>query len=373
MSRLQELNTQGQSVWLDYIERDMIQNGDLQALVDRGVRGVTSNPAIFQQAILGSAAYDADIQRLADTGVDANAIFEGLAIPDIQAAADVLRPIYDISNGVDGYVSLEVAPDLAYDEAKTVSEAKRLFAAVDRPNVMIKVPATVAGVAAMEKLIAAGLNINVTLIFGLERYAAVKEAYIRGLEKRVAAGQPVDRIASVASFFISRVDSNVDAQLQKLVDQAESDGDKECYVSVMGKAAVANAQVAYQQFGHKFAGPRWGALEHKGAMVQRPLWASTSTKNPAYPDVLYVDTLIGPNTVNTMPMDTLEAFEDHGTLARTIDADIAAANAALAGLAAVGIDMGQVADELEAEGVKKFADAFDKLLAAIETQRKELA
>lgn len=368
MTRLQELNTQGQSVWLDYIERDMIQNGELQSLVDQGVLGVTSNPAIFQQAISSSPAYAEDLQRLAQSDVSAMTIFEELAIADIQAAADVLRPVYDATKGVDGYVSLEVAPDLAYDEARTVSEAKRLFAAVDRPNVMIKVPATVAGVAAVEQLIAAGLNINVTLIFGLDRYAAVKEAYIRGLEQRVAAGQPIDKIASVASFFVSRVDNNVDDRLQKLIDAAASPGDQECYASVMGKAAVANAQVAYQQFANKFAGPRWSALRGKGAMVQRPLWASTSTKNPNYPDVLYVDTLIGPHTVNTMPMNTLEAFEDHGTVARTIDADIAAANAALAGLAAVGIDMGEVADELEAEGVQKFADAFNKLLKVIEAQ-----
>ncbi len=373
MSQLQALNSQGQSVWLDYIERNMIQDGQLQAFLDRGVLGVTSNPSIFQQAISKSPAYTEDLQRLASSGLDAKAIFEGLAIPDIQAAADVLRPVYDATKGVDGYVSMEVAPDLAYAEEETVAEAKRLFAAVDRPNVMIKVPATVQGVAAIERLIRAGLNINVTLIFGLERYAAVKEAYLRGLEQRVAAQQPIDRIASVASFFVSRVDSNVDSRLQALIDGTDSPDDQECFRSVMGKAAVANAQVAYQQFANKFAGPRWHALTQKGAMVQRPLWASTGTKNPDYPDTLYVDTLIGPHTVNTMPINTLEAFEDHGVSARTIDADTAGANAVLAGLAAVGVDMGEVADELEAEGVQKFADAFEQLLSPIEEARQKLA
>jgi len=368
MNRLQTLDQAGQSVWLDYIERNMIQDGQLQALLDQGVLGVTSNPSIFEKAITGSPAYTTDIQRLAAQGLDAKAIFEDLAIADIKAAADVLRPVYDHTQGVDGYVSMEVAPDLAYDEEQTVAEALRLFAAVDRPNIMIKVPATVQGVAAVERLIGAGLNINVTLIFSLERYAAVKEAYLRGLEKRAKAGESVNNIASVASFFISRVDSNVDARLQTLIDQAPSAGDQECFQSVMGKAAVANAQLAYEQFTNKFAGPRWYTLEKLSARVQRPLWASTSTKNPAYSDTLYVDDLIGPHTVNTMPQETMDAFEDHGTVARTIDADMAAATSALAGLAAVGIDMAQVADELEKEGVQKFADSYFKLLKAIETQ-----
>ena len=370
MNQLQALEQAGQSVWLDYIERNMIQDGQLQSLLDQGVLGVTSNPSIFEKAITGSPAYTADIQRFAAEGMDVKAIFEALAVADIQAAADVLRPVYERTQGVDGYVSMEVAPDLAYDEEETVAEALRLYAAVGRPNVLIKVPATAPGVKAIERLIAAGLSINVTLIFSLERYADVKEAYLRGLEQRVKAGQAVDQISSVASFFISRVDSNVDAKLQKLIDQAPSAGDKECFQSVMGKAAVANAQIAYEQFTNKFAGPRWHALQKLGARLQRPLWASTSTKNPTYRDVLYVETLIGPHTVNTMPQETMDAFEDHGTIARTIDADLSAAAAALAGLAAVGIDMAEVAVELEDEGVQKFADSYFKLLKAIETQAK---
>jgi len=368
MNRLQALNQLGQSVWLDYIERNMIQDGRLQALLDQGVLGVTSNPSIFEKAITSSPAYAADIQRLAAAGLDAKAIYEDLAIADIQAAADVLRPIHVRTQGVDGYVSIEVAPDLAYDEEQTVAEAKRLYAAVDRPNVLIKVPATAPGVAAVERLIAAGISVNVPLIFSLERYTAVKEAYLCGLEKRAKAGERVDHIASVASFFISRVDSNVDARLQALIDQAPSAGDQECFQSVMGKAAVANAQLAYEQFTNKFGGPRWYALETLGARVQRPLWASTSTKNPAYSDILYVETLIGPHTVNTMPEETMDAFATHGTVKRTIDADMSAASAALSGLSAVGIDMAEVAVELEQEGVQKFADSYFKLLKAIEPQ-----
>ncbi len=370
MNRIQALDQAGQSVWLDYIERNMIHDGQLQALLDQGVLGVTSNPSIFEKAITGSPAYTGDIKRFAADGLDAKAIFEALAVADIQAAADVLRPVYERTQGTDGYVSMEVAPDLAYDEEKTVAEALRLYAAVDRPNVMIKVPATAPGVNAIQRLIAAGVNINVTLIFSLERYGAVKEAYLRGLEARVKAGQAVDHISSVASFFVSRVDSHVDAQLQSLIDQAPSAEDQERFQSVMGKAAVANAQIAYEQFTNKFAGPRWHALQKVGARVQRPLWASTSTKNPAYSDILYVETLIGPHTVNTMPQETMDAFEDHGAVARTVDADLSAAVAALAGLAAVGIDMPEVAAALEDEGVQKFADSYFKLLKAIETQAK---
>ena len=297
------------------------------------------------------------------TGADAKSIFETLAIADIRAAADVLRPVYDRAEGHDGFVSLEVAPDLAHDTDATIAEARRLHAAVDRANLMVKVPATAAGVPAIRQLIADGININVTLIFSLERYADVKEAYIQGLEERRKAGKPIDKVASVASFFVSRVDTNIDARLDKLGD---------AYRPLQGKAALANAKLAYAQFEQKFAGPRWQALSQAGARVQRPLWASTSSKNPAYPDLIYVDPLIGPHTVNTMPPQTIKAFLDHGTVARTIDLDVDAARAALAALEAAGISMDDVTAELEVEGVAKFTDSFVQLLKTIDERRAQL-
>ncbi|MBW7882679.1 MAG: transaldolase [Caldilineaceae bacterium] len=370
MNRIQKLREMGQSIWLDYIERGMIASGELKLLVDTGIAGVTSNPTIFQQAISKSDAYKADLQRLARNDTDTKRIFETLAIADIKAAADVLRPVYDANGGQDGFVSLEVAPDLAYDTAATIAEARRLHAAVDKPNLMIKVPATAAGIPAIRQLIADGININVTLIFSLQRYAEVKEAFFQGLEERLENGKPIDSIASVASFFVSRVDSNVDDKLANLAAQDAANAAQ--IKSLMGKAAVANAKLAYAQFQEKFAGPRWQKLAAAGAHYQRPLWASTSTKNPDYPDLLYVDTLMGPHTVNTMPPKTLEAFKDHGTVSRTIDDDLAGAKAVLDALAAAGVDMDTVTQELEAEGVKKFADSFVELLAAIEQRRKEL-
>ncbi len=317
MTRIQELKSLGQSVWLDYIERGMIQDGELQRLVETGVAGVTSNPTIFQQAITKSDAYSADLERLAPTVESAKSLFETLAIADIQAAADILRPVYEAASGHDGFVSLEVSPDLAYETDATIAEARRLHGAVNRPNLMIKVPATKAGLPAIRQLIADGLNINVTLIFSLQRYAEVKEAYLQGLDDRRAKGQPVDKAASVASFFVSRVDVNVDARLERQAKENPDNADR--YLDLRGKAAVANSKLAYQQFEAKFSGPRWEALTAAGARVQRPLWASTSTKNPAYPDLIYVDTLIGPHTVNTMPPQTLQAFADHGAVARTVD------------------------------------------------------
>jgi len=368
MNRILTLQAEGQSIWLDYIERGMVQSGELQQLVEEGVTGVTSNPTIFQQAISKSDAYRTDLQRLVTSELTSKAIFEELAIADIQAAADVLHPVYTRTQRLDGYVSIEVAPDLADDTAATIAEARRLFATVNRPNVMVKVPATLAGIEAIRQLISDGISINVTLIFGLERYAAVKEAYLQGLEARQAANQPVDQIASVASFFVSRVDSNVDARLEK---QAQHNGlDPK---SLMGKAAVANAKLAYAQFQDKFAGSRWQKLADAGAQVQRPLWASTSTKNPSYPDLLYVEPLIGPHTVNTMPPKTLDAFRDHGVIARTIDKNGTEARTVFAQLAALGISMEEVAKELEIDGVLKFADSYRDLLGAIEKRRAELA
>lgn len=371
MSRISQLHQLGQSIWLDFIERSMIQSGKLQALVDDGVSGVTSNPTIFQQAIVKSDAYNDDLRRLAAKSLTPKAIFEGLAIADIQAAADVMRPVYDANQGHDGFVSLEVAPDLAFDTAATIAEARRLHAAVARPNLMVKVPATLAGVPAIRQLIADGININVTLIFSLERYAAVKEAFIAGLENRLAAGKPIDRIASVASFFVSRVDVNIDSQLDKLA--AQQPDRAAFYKLLQGKAAVANAKLAYAQFQQVFAGARWERLAAAGARVQRPLWASTSTKNPAYPDLIYVEPLIGAHTVNTMPPQTLEALKDHGKVALTVTQDVDAARQALADLAGVGIDMDAVTAELEQDGVKKFADSFVNLLKVIEERSRALA
>jgi transaldolase len=367
MNQIQELQRLGQSIWLDYIERGMVQNGELKQLIDEGLAGVTSNPTIFQQAIANSPAYQDDLQRLVVGPQDAKAIFETLAVADIQAAADVLHPVYKRTERRDGYVSIEVAPDLAYDAEATIAEARRLFAAVDRPNVMVKVPATKPGIDAIRQLIGDGININVTLIFGLERYAAVKEAYLQGLEKRLAAGQPIDHIASVASFFVSRVDTNVDDKLEKLAAQ---DGLQP--KQLLGQAAVANAKLAYAQFQQKFAGARWEKLAAARAQLQRPLWASTSTKNPNYPDLLYVDPLIGPHTVNTMPVKTLDAFRDHGVIAQTVTQGVDEAQAVFSQLAELGIQMGQVADELEVDGVKKFADSYNELLAEIEQKRREL-
>lgn len=370
MSRLKELREQGQSVWFDYIERSMLKSGELAGLVDEGVAGVTSNPSIFQAAIANSDAYTDDLMKLVATAKSDKEIFETLAVADIQAAADVLRPVYDATGGADGFVSLEVAPDLAYDTAATVDEAKRLHGLVNRPNLMIKVPATQAGIPAIRALIAAGININVTLIFSLDRYAAVKEAYIDGLEDRVARDEPVDQIASVASFFVSRVDSNIDAQLAKLA--ADDPANAAQYQALQGKIAVANAKLAYAQFEDVFSGPRWDAMTAKGARVQRPLWASTSTKNPNFPDLLYVDTLIGPHTVNTMPPATLDAFRDHGTPARTIDQGLDEAGTTVAALAATGIDLAEVTEALEVDGVEKFAAAFRSLLSTIDSRRGEL-
>ena len=373
MNRIEELTALGQSIWLDFIERRMVQSGELADLVAQGVRGVTSNPTIFQQAIAKSDAYKDDLTRLAGNGAgagaDAKTIFETLAVADIQAAADVLRPVYDAAEGHDGFVSLEVAPTLAHDTEGTIAEARRLHGLVDRPNLMIKVPATRAGLPAILQLIADGICVNVTLIFSLERYAAVKEAFMQGIDERVALGKPVDKIASVASFFVSRVDVAVDALLDKLAQQPDQ---AEHLKALRGKAAVANSKLAYRQFEEVFASPRWQNLAAAGARVQRPLWASTSTKNPAYPDLIYVDTLIGPHTVNTMPPQTLQAFADHGTPARSVDEGLDQAEADLQALAEAGISLDQVTEELEVEGVQKFADSFEQLLGTIEERRKEM-
>jgi transaldolase len=368
MSKLEQLAELGQAVWLDFIRRSLITSGQLQALVYGGLRGMTSNPTIFEKAIAGSDDYDPDLKRLAQAGSSVEEIYESLAIADIRSAADVLRTVYDQTTGLDGYVSLEVNPKLAHDTQGTIAEARRLFANLDRPNVMIKVPATPAGIPAIETLIGAGLNINVTLIFSIDHYRAVAQAYIAGLEKLAAAGGDLTKVASVASFFVSRIDTAVDRQLEEVQSHPPSAPGPG---ALQGKIAIASAKVAYSLFGEIFAGPQWARLADQGARVQRPLWASTSTKNPVYPDTMYVDELIGPDTVNTMPPDTLDAFREHGTVWRTVDSGIDEARGQLARLPALGIDLEAVTQKLQDDGVDAFAASFDSLLDSIGQKRAQ--
>lgn len=348
---------QGQSPWLDNIRRGWMTSGELQNWVDLGVRGLTSNPTIFQNAIEGSNDYDTQLGDLVRGGASIEDSYWDLVVADIRSALEILRPVYDTSHGLDGYVSIEVSPAIARDTAATTSAARHLHELIDEPNLYVKIPGTAEGLPAIQQMIAEGRSINVTLLFSLERYAGVIEAYMAGLE---ACEGDLSRVSSVASFFVSRVDSECD---HRLGDIATPDAE-----ALKGKVAVANAQLAYELFLENFQGPRWEALAARGARVQRPLWASTSTKDPSYPDTLYVDTLIGPDTVNTLPDATLEAFDDHGTVARTVDADFAAARAVLAALAAVGVDLDDVTAVLEDEGVAKFAKSFDELLVALETK-----
>ena len=359
MTRLHDLHAdQGQSPWLDNLKRSWIDSGELAAWVDRGVRGITSNPSIFQKAMTGSDAYDAPLRALVDGGATVVDAYWDLVVRDIVDALEVLRPVHESSGGVDGYVSVEVDPSLAADTDGTIAAARALDERIDRPNLYVKIPATAEGIPAIRQMISEGCSVNVTLIFSLERYAEVMEAYLSGLEARVADGcGDLSDVSSVASFFISRTDSEVDRRLAALrSDEA---------TALRGRTAVAQGQVAYAMFREAFSGPRWEALAARGARAQRPLWASTSTKDPAYPDTLYVDTLIGPDTVNTLPDATLEAFEDHGTVSRTVDADPAAARAVLADVSAVGVDLADVARVLEDEGVAAFIASFDDLLASL--------
>ena len=362
MTRMNEAAAIGQAIWLDFIRRSFLDSGELGKLVGKGLRGVTSNPSIFQKAITASTDYDAAVERLVGEGSSVNDIYEALAIQDIRRACDIMQPVYGSTDGLDGYVSLEVNPKLAYDTEGTVMEARRLSSLVDRPNVMIKVPATPEGIPAIETLTGEGININVTLIFSLQQYEDSAMAYIHGLEKLAAANVDFSRVASVASFFVSRVDGKIDPKLAAL-------GNKE----IQGKIAIANARMAYHRFGELFSGPRWDKLAAQGARVQRPLWGSTSTKNPDYPDTLYVDELIGPHTVNTLPPETLDAFLDHGNAARTVDADVEQARQDLAQLADLGIDLGDVTSQLLGEGVDAFADSFDELMSGIAEKAAALA
>ncbi len=364
---VQQARHLGQSMWLDNVARGLLTSGEMRRLIALGISGATSNPTIFEKAIDGSTDYDEALKELALGGASTVGIYEALTQADIRATADLLRPLYEETNGQDGYVSLEVNPGLAYDTEGTVAEAQRLFRALDRPNVMIKVPATTEGIPAIRRLIGSGVNVNVTLIFSLEVYREVCQAYIEGLHHLSAGGGEVARIASVASFFVSRVDTAVDRLLQERIGQGGAD-----LQGLLGRAAVANAKLAYQRFKTIFGGERFASLLAQGPRVQRPLWASTSTKNPAYSDVMYVEPLIGPHTVNTLPPVTLQAFLDHGRVAASIEQGIGEAEELMEGLRAASIDMEQVTSDLLTEGVKLFADSFDKLLRGIEEKKARL-
>jgi transaldolase len=362
-SRLHRLSELGQSVWIDFLSRDMLRSGQLAELMEEdAVVGVTSNPTIFQKAISAGDAYDEQLRAELDDERDPKELFLRLAVKDVQDACDLLRGVWDEGGGRDGYVSIEVDPTLAYDTEGTIAEAARLHELVDRPNAFVKIPATEPGLAAIEEMIARGRSINVTLIFSLERYAAVAEAYVRGLERLVESGGDPSTIASVASFFVSRVDTEADRRLE------ESGGPGD----LAGTLAVANAKLAYQRYEEIFAGERWEALAARGATAQRCLWASTSTKNPDYRDVLYVEELIGPDTVNTMPEETIRAFQDHGEVALTLEEGIEEAQAVFARFAEAGIDVDDVTDTLEREGVDKFAESFAELLDGIGAKSGEL-
>ena len=366
MGHLNDLANLGQAVWLDFVDRKFLASGGLKKLVDEdGLTGVTSNPSIFEKAMGHGDAYDEELATYDKTHPDESALarYQHLAILDIQAAADVLRPVYDRLNAKDGYVSLEVSPYFANDTDATIAEAATLWGAVDRPNLMIKIPGTAAGVPAIAATIDSGINVNVTLLFGIEEYKKVALAYVAGLEKRAERGEPIDRIASVASFFISRIDGKIDDKITAMKKDSVDEAD--ALDAVRGKVAIANAKLAYAWFQEFIASDRWQALAAKGAMPQRLLWASTGTKNPDYSDVLYLDTLIGPDTVNTVPPKTLDAFRDHGTAAATLTQDVDGARHVLAEAARLGLDLDGVTDGLVSEGVASFSKAFDDLLGAI--------
>ncbi len=374
-SRAEQLQSLGQSVWLDFIRRGHLQSGEFDRLVrEEGVVGVTSNPTIFQLAIAESDDYDRALAQRVGQGLSGPALFESLAVEDIQLACDRLRTAFERTRGLDGRVSIEVSPLLAHDTAGTIDEARRLHRAVGRDNLHVKVPATAEGLPAITELIAEGICINVTLICSLARHAQVMDAYLQGLSQRAAAGQPLDRIFSVASFFVSRVDSKVDKAIdQRAAALPVGAPERAELLSLKGRAAVANARLAYASFKREFGSPRFAALRSKRANVQRPLWASTSAKNPAYPDTLYVDELIGPDTVNTMPPQTLTAFNDHGNVEARIERDLDRARSLVRRLPELGVPLPTLIDQLEAEGVAAFAKSYDSLLETLETRRAQLA
>ena len=364
LSKMQALEDLGQSVWLDYLRRGMVRSGELEGLIHDGLRGMTSNPTIFEHAIGGSADYDDALKDMAASPKTDREVFEALAIQDVREAADLFRPVYERTDGADGFVSLEVSPALARDTEGSIAEARRLWRAVDRPNLMIKIPGTREGWPAIERCLREGININITLLFSVEHYREVAEAYLRALEARVRDGQPVARVASVASFFVSRVDTEADRRIEAIGGSL---------TALRGRVAIANARLAYATFLETTRGARWQTLVSKGARVQRPLWASTGTKNPAYSDVLYLESLIGPDTVTTAPPETLDLFEDHGSVRRTLsDDDPSDARAIMGALAAGGIDFADVNRVLEAEGIEKFAASLDKVLGVVGRKRQTL-
>lgn len=371
---LRALREAGQSIWLDYIHRDLLRSGEFARLVQEGISGVTSNPTIFEKAIVESRAYDDALARLVAEGRAAEEIYEALITEDIRAAADTLRPVFDETRGADGYVSVEVSPLVAYDTAGTVQEVRRWCARIQRPNLMVKIPATREGIPAIEEMIAEGRNINITLIFSLGMYRQVIEAYLRGLERRAAGGQPVDRVASVASFFVSRIDTEADRRLEARAQAARDPAEAARVRELRGKVAIANAKLAYQAFREVFGSSRFAALRDRGARVQRPLWASTSTKNPAYPDLLYVESLVGPDTVDTLPPHTLAALRDHGRITPgAVTQDLDGARQVFARLAELGISIDDITQTVLEAGVELFADSFRQLFQSIEARRQAAA
>jgi len=367
-NKLRELNAAGQSIWLDSIDRAMLKNGELERRIrDEALTGMTSNPTIFQKALASGNEYDEQLTSAADEGLSSWELFELVETTDVRDACDLFAGVFSSTRGADGYVSIEVSPGVSNNAEDTVEEALRLWKTVDRPNVMVKVPGTEEGAKAVRRLIASGVNVNITLLFGLAAHERVIDAYMAGLEDRIRTNQPIDGLASVASFFVSRVDTEIDKRLDALAAQAPP-AEKERLRLLKGRAAIANAKLAYRLFRQKFAGPRWEALAAQGARLQRPLWASTSTKNPEYRDVMYVEELIGPDTVDTMPPATIAAFADHGVVDRTVDRRIAAAEGLLKEIEAAGISLREVTDKLLADGIASFQKSFDELIAGLESK-----
>ena len=367
-NRLRELHDVGQSIWLDSIDRRMLHDGELDRRIrEDALTGMTSNPTIFQKALASSNAYDEQLVAAEEDGLTSWELFELLETTDVRDACDAFAGVYSSTRGADGYVSIEISPGVSHNADAAIEEARRLWKTVDRPNVMVKVPGTVEGAVAVRRLISEGINVNITLLFAIEAHDRVIEAYMAGLEDRVKAHKPIDGLASVASFFVSRVDSEIDKRLDALIAKAQP-AEKERLQLLKGRAAIANAKLAYRLFRQKFSGPRWEALAKQGARVQRPLWASTSTKNPSYRDVMYVEELIGPDTVDTMPPATIEAFRDHGVIDKTVDKKIAAAEGLLKEIEAVGISVREVTEKLLVDGIASFQKSFDELIAGLESK-----